>query len=115
MEINETIVRFMESSLFKNDLLTAHEPGICKPLEINETIVRFMGSSLFLSDLHTAHEPPPERGFATRSGAGCWGAWGLTGRVRPAVAAADCKSAPRTRRFMGSRFEDITRAVSCAS
>ena len=35
--------RFMESSVFLSDLLTAHEPEFRKPLEINKTIFRFMG------------------------------------------------------------------------
>ena len=56
----------MESPLFKNDLLTAHEPGRIPggetpPSTAGETPAatdaRFMGSRLFETDLLTGHEP----------------------------------------------------------
>jgi hypothetical protein len=49
--------RFMESSVFLSDLLTAHEPEFRKPLEINKTIFRFMGSPHPFSRTHWDHEP----------------------------------------------------------
>ncbi len=64
----------MESPLFKNDLLTAHEPRKCKSLEINETISRFMESGVGAGAMLTDHEPgwtpgggtPPCSRFAIR-------------------------------------------------
>jgi hypothetical protein len=50
--------RFMESSLFKNDLLTGHEPRNGKSLEINEAISRFMERNVFQKlDTYWDHEP----------------------------------------------------------